>query len=175
MLFKSAVYRVFAAFVTGLFVIAGSVFGGFAGLSAATATDQPVIAPANTPAETQDCTPVDSTGQLVWQYKESWANYILTGFAKGTATAVGTATVDQSGTVTYQEDRANSTYDRVTKTGVVAYSGGAHYVGHGGVLDVQIVNPRVTVNGDNTANVSVEVTLTEGGVAKELGRLTVVD
>ncbi|RRD59580.1 HtaA domain-containing protein [Leucobacter sp. OH1287] len=171
----SAASRLFVAFITGLLVVAGSVFGGFAGLSAATATDQPVIAPANTPAETQDCTPVDSTGQLVWQYKESWADYIITGFAKGTATAVGTATVDQAGTVTYQEDRANSSYDRVTKTGVIAYSGGAHYVGHGGVLDVQIVNPQIAVKGDGTATVSVEVTSTEGGVAKELGRLTVAE
>ncbi|SDB91881.1 Htaa protein [Sanguibacter gelidistatuariae] len=97
-------------------------------------------------------TPVPSAkGQLIWGVKASFTTYITKGAAGAITVSGGAAT---SGAVfTFNQ----TSKDFNGSTGTVGYAGTVHFTGHAGVLDLQLINPRIKITGPTTAILIVDV------------------
>ena len=83
-----------------------------------------------------------TTGGLDWGVRASFRSYIAGPIAHGTTTLGGGATQNGDGTFHFPADPAGS-YDTAGGTSTAAFQGSVHFVGHDGLLDIQISDIRV--------------------------------
>lgn len=108
--------------------------------------------PAPTPAPTTGAPRDTATpGSLVWGVKQSFREYMTSTIARGSITATGVG--QQGAALVFPQVGPSLT----GTTGTVAYSGQVRYLGHSGLLDVTLRDPRVTIESASRASLSVSV------------------
>lgn len=106
-------------------------------------TKQPAATPSTAvqPKEAAQCTVRQlSTGSLQWGLKSSFRSYIRSGIAKGSWT-LNDASYNGNA---FSFNAASGVFDPATNTGNYGFTGGVHFTGHGGVLDLTISNLRIS-------------------------------
>lgn len=111
-----------------------------------------VLVPATAQAETSEaCTISDAT--LTWGVKESFRSYISGSIANGSWEATDGATYE---TPDFNWTGGTGSYDPETKTGSVSFTGGIHFTGHEGILNMNMANPTVQIN-DGVAMLALDM------------------
>ncbi len=90
-------------------------------------------------------------GSLRWAISSDFTGYI-TSIAHGEIIVSGGAT--RSGGQFQWGQGSGSTYDFDTGLGTIPYTGSVRFTGHGGVLDVTMSNPRITITSASAATLS---------------------
>ncbi|MFD6093501.1 HtaA domain-containing protein, partial [Oerskovia sp. NPDC060338] len=80
---------------------------------------------------------------LTWAVSDKFRAYIAGPIAKGSVSASGAK--DNGSTTTWSGGEGSFNTD--LGKGRASFAGSVHFTGHGGILDLQISNPRVQVNG----------------------------
>ncbi|MBD7982368.1 HtaA domain-containing protein [Oerskovia merdavium] len=80
---------------------------------------------------------------LTWAVSDKFRAYIAGPIAKGAVSASGAK--DNGSTTTWSGGKGSFNTD--LGKGRASFAGSVHFTGHGGILDLQISNPRVQVNG----------------------------
>ena len=133
------------------------------GRSAVTITPQqwdallgPIVeVPPTTPPTTQPTAPGVPVpgGSLRWAISSSFTSYVTGGIAKGAIEVSGGAT--RSGGMFQFGQTVGGDYSAASGLGSVVYQGAVRFTGHGGVLDVTVSNPQITVTSATAATLSV--------------------
>lgn len=97
-----------------------------------------------------------SGGTLNWGVRESFRSYIQGGIAQGDWTLNGVSYT--GGQYVWSGGAGN--FDADAGTGTVGFSGGVHFTGHDGLLDLRIDNPAIQVTGPNSAALMADVVST---------------
>lgn len=114
-------------------------------------TPTPTV-PAPVPAPVTEAPRENVTaGSLVWGVKQSFREYMTGTIARGSITAAGVG--QQGANLVFPQAGPSPT----GSTGTVAYSGQVRYLGHSGLLDVTLRDPRVTIESASRASLSVVV------------------
>ncbi|MEV4736460.1 HtaA domain-containing protein [Microbacterium sp. LMX7-1.2] len=136
------------------------------GRSAVTVTPEQwerIFGPTTTPPVTPPVTPPTTPGVVVpggslrWGISTSFTTYVTGPIAKGAIEVSGGAT-RADGRFQFGQT-AGGDYSTASGLGSVIYGGSVRFTGHGGVLDVTVSNPQVTVTSAGAATLSV----THGG------------
>jgi len=90
-------------------------------------------------------------GSLSWGIKSSFRDYVTGPIAAGSVTVSGVSTSGGA----YVFPQSTSLVDQATGNGSVSYTGSVRFVGHGGVLDIKVADPIVTITSPSTATLSV--------------------
>lgn len=113
-----------------------------------------------------------SGGHVDWGVKASFRNYV-TGPGGGTATADGGASVNGDGT--FRLPAAEGTVSGDGAAIDASASGAIHLTAHGGVLDIDITDVRVTVTGATGALVADATSLATDGSTEVYDDVTIAD
>jgi Htaa len=106
-----------------------------------------VMAVGATSAAAQGPPPITLTGGYAdWGLKASFRTYIAGPIAHGTTTASDGATVNPDGT--FRFTLASGSYNLATHAVVSQFDGTVRFVGHGGLLDLTISDPKIVTAGD---------------------------
>ena len=97
---------------------------------------------------------VVGAGSLSWGVKSSFRSYVTGTIARGSITTSG---VGSSGAGFVFGQSTGGSFSEATGTGSSNYSGSVRFYGHGGLLDLTVANPVVTVTGPSTAVLSLSV------------------
>ena len=111
-------------------------------------------------------------GALDWGFKASWRSYLTSSFTNGTQQVYGGAVANQDGTVHYPES-VESSYDPLTGTGVIAYTGGVQWQSEAHGFTIVMQNPRIDVAADGSATVSAETSTSDTAGASSVERVVV--
>jgi hypothetical protein len=84
-------------------------------------------------------------GTLDWGVRESFRNYVTSPIAAGSIETGQGATKNSDGT--FRFPGGTGEFDTSTNSGEVAYEGFVHFTAHGGLLDLELSNPRVVISG----------------------------
>ncbi len=148
-----------------------------ASVLAATVVSAPTSAQA-VPAQTEDspaanCT-VDSA-TLNWGMRQSFRQYITGAIAGGSWQTYGGARyvepelsqtgAVQAGTDLFQWEGGAGSLDSDVQTGLVNFTGGVHFTGHEGGLELNIANPSIEFDGEGAAYLLLEVSEAPAGTA----------
>jgi hypothetical protein len=102
---------------------------------------------------TEDC--VVSSSEVSWGFKESFRAYISGAIAQGEWQVSG----DVSYTIpqfSFTGGEGSLSVDR--SAGEIGYEGALRFVGHGGILDTTVANPRFVLGPERTATLFFDVT-----------------
>lgn len=105
----------------------------------------PSVTTAPTFQPTQCTVPGATTGSMGWGVKTSFVNYIRGGIAKGNYSLNGTTF--SGGQFHWKLADAKIS----NGTGTVSYTGSVTFTGHGGLLDVQLINPSIIITSATSA------------------------
>ena len=108
----------------------------------------PILA---TTAASSTC--VVTGGELGWGVKEGFRSYISGTIANGSWEVADGASYE---TPLFGWTNPTGEIDAVTGEGSVSFAGSIHFTGHDGVLNLQIANPTVVLNGDGTAKLLMD-------------------
>ena len=106
---------------------------------------------ATTTATNTTC--VVTGGELNWGVKEGFRSYISGTIANGSWEVADGASYE---TPLFGWANPTGEIDAVTGEGSVSFTGSIHFTGHDGVLNLQIANPTVVLNGDGTAKLLMD-------------------
>lgn len=131
------------------------------------------VLPAATQAQDSSC--VISDARLSWGIKESFRSYISGTIAKGEWETSDGASYE---TPSFVWEDGEGSYDPENKTTELRFTGVVHFTGHGGILDMTLANPSISVAADGTSLLFLDIksTDTSGKLAvdetrAELGKL----
>lgn len=102
---------------------------------------------------TENC--VVSASEVTWGFKESFRSYISGAIAQGEWQVSG----DVSYTIpqfSFTGGEGSLSVDR--SAGEIGYEGALRFVGHGGILDTTVANPRFVLGPERTATLFFDVT-----------------
>jgi hypothetical protein len=102
---------------------------------------------------TENC--VVSASEVTWGFKESFRSYISGAIAQGEWQVSG----DVSYTIpqfSFTGGGGSLSVDRAA--GEIGYEGALRFVGHGGILDTTVANPRFVLGPERTATLFLDVT-----------------
>ncbi|MGV8970585.1 MAG: HtaA domain-containing protein [Microbacteriaceae bacterium] len=108
---------------------------------------------------------VVGAGSLTWGIKQSFRDYVSGSIAQGSVTGSGVST---SGGAFVFGQSSGGTFTEASGTGTSRYNGSVRFVGHEGLLDVQISNPVIRVDSASRGTLLVSV---NGGAAIEFATL----
>ena len=144
----------------GATVIAGSLLLAPAAASAA---------PSGTPALAHDDAPhcqVES-GALGWGMKQSFREYITGSIAHGSwqtdggaeyiAPKLSSTGAVEAGTDLFEWNTATGDFEGDLSAGTLAFTGGVHFSGHDGGMELNIANPTIEFEGADTAYLLLEI------------------
>ena len=103
---------------------------------------------------------------LTWGVRASFRSYITGPIANG---AIATTGVSGSGPWTWSGGTGR--FNAVDRIGAASWSGGVHFTGHDGALDLTFSAPRITVTSASSATLSVLVTTPSGSSRVALATL----
>jgi len=98
---------------------------------------------------------VVSASEVTWGFKESFRSYISGAIAQGEWQVSG----DVSYTIpqfSFTGGEGSLSFDR--SAGEIGYEGALRFVGHGGILDTTVANPRFVLGPERTATLFFDVT-----------------
>ena len=124
-----------------------------------------VVAPSSAAVSVSVARKVIGAGSLTWGVKQSFRDYVTGSIAQGRVTASGVST--SGGSFVFGQSTGGS-YTQASGTGTSRYSGSVRFIGHEGLLDVQLSNPVVRVDNASRATLLVSV---NGGSAIEFATL----
>ncbi|MFI6347104.1 HtaA domain-containing protein [Streptomyces sp. NPDC050560] len=102
-------------------------------------------------------------GTLEWGFKESFRSYLLSPIANGSITvADGAEQAPDNGPFTFTGGTGD--YDTTDHAVNTAFQGSVHFLGHEGVLDIELADLRVSTTG-TTGTITADVTTTTDGTA----------
>ena len=133
--------------------------GGGGGTGGGTPS-QPGPKPAPT-APADDSTDL-AVGRLEWGVKQAFRSYVTGPIARGSIT-VSSGAAYSAGRFVFLQDGGNA--NPVSGTGTAHYDGVVRFVGHGGILDVTMANPRVALEGAGRASLVMTVNGTSTAIA----------
>lgn len=84
---------------------------------------------------------------MVWGVKDSFLNYLLRLPGSRQKTGFGAGRLD-TGEFFFSLDDESS-FDRSSHTGLLKFSGLVHLTAHGGMLNVQLINPWLEISGQD--------------------------
>ena len=114
----------------------------------ATAQAAPILA---TTATSSTC--VVTGGELQWGVKEGFRSYISGTIANGSWEVADGASYE---TPLFAWTNPTGEVDAATGEGNISFPGSIHFTGHDGVLNLQIANPTIVLNGDGTAKLLLD-------------------
>lgn len=126
-------------------------------VAAAVAFGGAVVAPTQAFAA-ESGTVADAT--LDWGIKDSFRSYLHGPIAHGQSTLIGGVTMDDNirdAGKGYHWTGGTGTAMNDGTSGDVRFSGGVRMVGHNGLLDMSLTNPRIEITGATTAKMYVDV------------------
>lgn len=125
-----------------------AVFAATALLVPTAAQAAPILA---TTTASSNC--VVTGGELGWGVKEGFRSYISGTIANGSWEVADGASYE---TPLFGWANPTGEIDAITGEGTVSFAGSIHFTGHDGVLNLQIANPTVVLNGDGTAKLLMD-------------------
>ena len=129
----------------------GATYAPFETFTPLTFAEEPTV-PEEPEEPTVPTTPTNPAGgSLRWAISSDFTAYI-TSIAHGEIIVSGGAT--RSGGQFQWGQGSGSTYNFDTGRGMVPYTGSVRFTGHGGVLDVTMSNPRITITSASAATLS---------------------
>ncbi|MBD3781051.1 MAG: HtaA domain-containing protein [Micrococcales bacterium] len=93
-----------------------------------------------------------SGATLTWGVRESFRSYVTGPIAQGSVTADGV-----SGTGPWTWSGGTGRYNADAGLGAASWSGGVHFTGHGGQLDLTFSDPQVRLTGATSATLTLTV------------------
>lgn len=108
-----------------------------------------------------------TNAQAAWGIKQSFQSYITGSIAKGKWTLNG---VGHSGGQ-FQFTGNSGAVDPAAKSGTVGFSGGIHFSGHNGVLDLHINNLEIEFNGNSGSLIAQVKSSDTSGNKTDFGRV----
>ncbi|MFP5360971.1 MAG: HtaA domain-containing protein [Actinomycetes bacterium] len=134
--------------------------GGDGGGTGGGTPSQP--APKPTPSAPADDATDLAVGRLEWGVKQAFRSYVTGPIARGSIT-VSSGAAYSDGRFVFLQDGGNA--NPVSGTGTARYDGAVRFAGHGGILDVTMANPRVTLEGAGRASLVMTVNGTSTAIA----------
>ncbi len=123
--------------------------------SPAAATSAVAATPVVVSASATDTACTVTGGELRWGFKESFRSYISGSIANGAWEPIDGAGYE---TPEFSWSAASGDYDPDSGVGTIAFDGGVHFSGHGGLLDTTIAAPTLEMTGDGSARLLLDVT-----------------
>ena len=129
------------------------------------------------PAPMEDATAACQveTASLSWGMKESFRQYITGAIAHGSWETYGAAQyvepelsdtgAVQAGSDLFAWNEGTGSIDPALASGVIAFVGGVHFIGHEGGLELNIANPGIEFDGVDAAYLLLEVSEAPAGTA----------
>ncbi|MGX5682649.1 HtaA domain-containing protein [Schumannella luteola] len=117
-------------------------------------TDSTAFRPSSASLDYSVTAPAVAAGSLRWGVKASFRSYVTGGIAQGAITTSG-AGVD-GGEFVFGQSTGGS-FSSATGTGTSNYSGSVRFTGHGGLLDLTLSDPIVSVESASSATLLVSV------------------
>lgn len=138
----------------------GLAVAGSLGVALLAAPAAATAAPAQTHADAPHCA-VDSA-ELRWGIKERFRSYISGSIANGGWTVSDDMRYE---TPDFIWDQAQGEFEGSLDSGSIAFTGAVHFTGHDGAMQLDLQNPVIEFDGDDTAYLAMTAGSTDSGDA----------